>query len=120
MTLAISAIASANPNIVPSKPLIFEGREGRAHWEKSHQRLCAPGRKQHSQSRSQSGEQQTFRQQLPDDSRPSRAQRDPYRDFPRAGRRARQQQVRDIETGNQQHESHRRQKRQQSGPVLIV
>ena len=59
------------------------------------------------------GEQDAFHQQLPDDAPAARAKRDAHSDFTRAVRGPREQQIRDVGAGNEEHEAdgaHQREK----------
>ena len=58
-------------------------------------------------------EQHAFSQQLADQVGARRAERRPHRDFARARRGARQQQVRDVRAGDEQHEADRAHQHQQ-------
>ena len=70
------------------------------------ERALAPERKQHADRAAQGREQHTFGQQLPDQTPTPRADRQSHIDLRAAQRRARQQQVRDVGAGNQQHQRH--------------
>ncbi len=73
--------------------------------QKAHDIQRAPSYQQ-PRRRSQSGEKQALRQQLPDDAGMSCSQRRAHRKLPLSRGSPRQQQVRYIDTGNQQNQSH--------------
>ncbi len=61
------------------------------------------------------GEQERFGEQLAHQTSPRRTQRGAHRDLPVAGGRARQQEIGDVGTGDEEHEEHRH---QANGPRL--
>ena len=78
-------------------------RSGRNHCQKE---AIGPGRKKNSQHARQGGEQQAFEEELADQSRPPGAERQAHRKFPLPCGAAREQKVRDVRAGDQQHQGH--------------
>ena len=70
---------------------------------------------QNADRRADERQERAFRQELPENSLPSRAQRNAQRDFAFTDGGAGEHQVRDIRAGNQQNERHRGEEEQQSG-----
>src|SRR6185503_6042278 len=93
-------------NLAVNTGLIQTRNVGRAQ---SNQHLQTPKRKQQTGGAASQREQGAFSEHLPDDSRAARSQSYPNRDLPFPQRRARQKQVGNICTCDQQNKSYRAQ-----------
>ena len=82
------------------------GQDSRVFVGQRQERALAPEGEEHADRAAQRREQHTFGQQLPDQTPAPRADRQPHTDLCAAQGRPRQQQVRHVGAGNQQHQRH--------------
>ena len=98
-------------------PIHRDGIETRQSRRSERQdRADRPARDEQAARAARQRQQQTLGQELARQPGPPRAERRPYRQFARTGRGAREQQVRDVRAGDEQHEGHRAEQQVQRRP----